>query len=92
MGILDIVIGQAHISGLSNGENLIEDGRNGLGGKKEKCHGIRVCVNFLVTCRNRPSFIMAHGEKPGCMIQIFAYGLHFCYTRLRVSLCMLSSA
>lgn len=36
MGILDIVIGQAHISGLSNGENLIEDGRNGLGGKKEK--------------------------------------------------------
>jgi hypothetical protein len=51
------------MSGLTNGKNQTEDGRNGLEGKKVNCHGTRVHLNFLVACRNQPSFMMAHREK-----------------------------
>jgi hypothetical protein len=50
------------VSGLANGKNQAEGGRNGLGGKK-KFHSTKVRLNFLVAWRHGTSFIMAQREK-----------------------------
>ena len=50
-GILDIFTDRAHISGQLNGENWMEDGRNGVGDKKISISGTCDRVNFLVAYR-----------------------------------------
>jgi hypothetical protein len=37
-GISDIFPSRAHMSELANGRNQIEDGRNGVLDKRDKCH------------------------------------------------------
>jgi hypothetical protein len=74
---MDIFISRTHVSGQLNGENWTVGRRSGLGGKKEKCHGIEVRSTFLVAGRNGPSFLMAYREKPLFKTRLFCFFSHF---------------
>jgi hypothetical protein len=51
------------MSGLTNGANLTDYGRNGLGVKKILSDGLDVSFNFLVASMSMPSFLMGCMEK-----------------------------
>jgi hypothetical protein len=59
-GKIDILFAWSHISGLPNGRNLTEHGRNGGEGKEVQVDGPNVRTNFVVAHRLVPTFTMAY--------------------------------
>jgi hypothetical protein len=70
---LVIFLVRTHLSGLINGANLTESGRNGLHVKKNLPGGLDVQYKFLVAWMSNTSFLM------GCM---YVKGSGFCWSTL----------